>query len=117
MWRSTGAFALRAPDKERTARTIVVRGALINLLNPKLTLFFFAFLPQFISEGSSATAQMVWLGAVFMLVTLAVFVMYGALASQVRRHVVGSPTVVRRLQRGFAGVFAVLGARLALQDH
>ncbi len=117
MWRSTGAFTLRAPSGSRIGRAVVARGALINLLNPKLTIFFFAFLPQFITRGTSPTAQLAVLGGVFMAVTLAVFVVYGTLASTVRDRVVGSPTVVRRLQRGFAGVFAALGLRLAFQDR
>ena len=117
MWRATGALSFRAPAETRSPRQIVVRGMLINLLNPKLTLFFFAFLPQFIDPGSSATPQMIWLGAVFMLVTFVVFVGYGTLASTVRDRVVDSPTMVQRLQRSFATVFALLGLRLALDDR
>jgi threonine/homoserine/homoserine lactone efflux protein len=117
MWRATGALSFRAPVESRTARQLVVRGALINLLNPKLTLFFFAFLPQFIDTGPSTTVQMAWLGAAFMLVTFVVFVGYGLLASTVRDRVIGSPTAVQRLQRSFAAIFAVLGLRLALDDR
>lgn len=117
MWRSTGALSFRAPTEARTARQLVVRGALINLLNPKLTLFFFALLPQFVDVDAASTPQMVWLGAVFMLVTFVVFVGYGVLASAVRDRVVRSPTTVQRLQRSFAGLFALLGLRLALDDR
>jgi threonine/homoserine/homoserine lactone efflux protein len=117
MWRSTGSFALRAPARLPTGREVVVRGVLINLLNPKLTIFFFAFLPPFLTSRSSTSLQMVELGAVFMAVTLVVFLAYGGLAGLVRDRVVGSPVVLRRLQRASAGVFALLGVRLALADR
>ena len=113
MWRDTGAVSLRSGDEARSAGSIVARGAAINLLNPKLTVFFFAFLPQF----STATGDMLLLGGIFMAMTLAVFVVYGLLAGAVRERVVGSPALVQRLQRGFAGVFAVLGLRLAVQER
>lgn len=116
MWRSTGALSLQSPTA-RTGRAIVLRGALINLLNPKLTIFFFAFLPQFLEPGTSGTAQMVLLGVVFMAVTLAVFVLYGAVAARLRDRVLGSPKVVQRLQRSFAAAFAALGVQLAAQDR
>ena len=116
MWRSTGVLRLQDPGT-RPGGSIVLRGALLNLLNPKLTIFFFAFLPQFLDPGAPAAAHMVLLGAVFMAVTLAVFVVYGALASLLRERVVGSPTVVQRLQRSFAAAFAALGLRLALQER
>jgi threonine/homoserine/homoserine lactone efflux protein len=117
MWRSTGSFALRAPTGERTNREVVGRAVFINLLNPKLTIFFFAFLPQFLTSGSSTTLQMLTLGVVFMAVTLLVFLAYGILASLFRDRIVGSPVVLRRLQRGSAGVFALLGIRLAFEDR
>ena len=117
MWRSTGSFTLRAPTGDRTSREIVARAVFINLLNPKLTIFFFAFLPQFLTSGSSTSLQMAALGAVFMAVTLLVFLAYGVLASLFRDRVVGSPIVLRRLQRGSAGVFALLGIRLAFEDR
>jgi threonine/homoserine/homoserine lactone efflux protein len=115
MWRSTGAvtFAAPAPSSDRR---VVVRGTVVNLLNPKLTIFFFAFLPQFTPAGASVSDLAV-LGGVFMVVTLVVFVLYGALASALRQRVVTSRAAVRRLQRGSALVFAGLGVRLALQDR
>ena len=117
MWRSTGSLTLRAPTGARRGRDIVGRGTFINLLNPKLTIFFFAFLPQFVTSGSSTTLQMLELGVVFMAVTLLVFLAYGGLARLFRDRVVGSPVVLRRLQRGSAGVFALLGLRLAFEDR
>ncbi|MEU6905275.1 LysE family translocator [Streptomyces coeruleorubidus] len=98
-----------------SARRVIVRGVLINILNPKLTIFFFAFLPQFVSPGEPhAVVHMVGLGGVFMLATFAVFAGYGVLAASVRSHVIGRPRVMAWLRRGFAGSFVALGAKLAV---
>lgn len=98
-----------------SATKVITSGILINILNPKLTIFFFAFLPQFVSaDEPSVFLRMLELSAVFMLVTLVVFIGYGVFAASVRRHVVSSPRVVTWVRRVFAGSFAALGARLAL---
>ncbi|MDQ0748330.1 threonine/homoserine/homoserine lactone efflux protein [Streptomyces africanus] len=98
-----------------SARRVIVRGVLINILNPKLTIFFFAFLPQFVSPGEPhAVVRMAALGGVFMLATFAVFAAYGVLAASVRSHVIGRPRVMAWLRRGFAGSFVALGAKLAV---
>jgi threonine/homoserine/homoserine lactone efflux protein len=117
MWRGTGSLTLSTPTEARTGRAVVVRGALINLLNPKLTIFFLAFLPQFVVQGSSTTVQMLELGGVFMAVTLLVFLAYGGLASLFRDRVLASAVVLRRLERGAAAAFALLGLRLAFDDR
>lgn len=97
-----------------SARRVIVRGVLINILNPKLTIFFFAFLPQFVSPGEPhAVVRMLGLGGVFMLATFVVFAVYGVLAASVRSHVIGRPRVMAWLRRGFAGSFVALGAKLA----
>ncbi|MER6715686.1 MULTISPECIES: LysE family translocator [unclassified Streptomyces] len=98
-----------------SARRVIVRGVLINILNPKLTIFFFAFLPQFVSPGEPhALVRMAGLGGVFMLVTFLVFAAYGLLAASVRSQVLGRPRVMAWLRRGFAGSFVALGAKLAV---
>jgi threonine/homoserine/homoserine lactone efflux protein len=102
--------ALEVSDRApRTTRTVLRDGVLINLLNPKLTIFFFAFLPQF----ASATRPMLELSAVFMLATFAVFAVYGLFAAAVRDRVVSRPAVMKWLRRTFAGAFVALSARLA----
>ena len=91
----------------------------MNILNPKLTIFFLAFLPQFVHSGETLPpmAQMLLLSAVFMAMTFAVFVVYGFMAHAFRRAVVESPRVQNWLRRGFAASFAGLGANLALSDR
>jgi len=102
----------RAPMK------VIASGVLINILNPKLTIFFFAFLPQFVSAGQvNASLRMLELSAVFMLVTFAVFVVYGVFAASVRQHVIARPRVSTWMRRVFAGTFAVLAGRLAFTDR
>ncbi|MFE6407987.1 LysE family translocator [Streptomyces sp. NPDC057837] len=109
--------ALGAGERESappSARQVIVRGVLINILNPKLTIFFFAFLPQFVTPGEPhALARMAGLGGVFMLATFVVFAAYGLLAASVRGQVLGRPRVMAWLRRGFAGSFVALGAKLA----
>ena len=117
MWRNTGSLRFDSFNGTRGGWAIAIRGTLINVLNPKLTIFFFAFLPQFLTDDSSASAQMLVLGAVFMVITLVVFVFYGLLASKLRDRVVDSPRTIKILQRGFAGVFALFAIRLAFQDR
>jgi threonine/homoserine/homoserine lactone efflux protein len=118
MWRETGALQFDAPASKKTLRQIITRGFLINILNPKLSIFFLAFLPLFVSpQAASPTGQMLLLSAVFMAMTLVIFILYGLLADAVRRYVVDSPRVVVRMQRSFAIVFAALGVKLALTEQ
>ncbi len=115
MWKDTGLIRLESPGKTSGLRKIVVRGFLINILNPKLSIFFLAFLPHFVVPGNGAPMfQFVSLSAVFMGMTLVVFILYGLLANYARRFIAGSPKMVQRMQRSFAAVFALLGARLAM---
>ncbi len=100
------------------ALKVIVSGILINILNPKLTIFFFAFLPQFVSAGEAhASLRMLELSAVFMLVTFVVFVVYGVFAAAVRTHVIARPKVVTWTRRCFGGAFAALAGRLAFTDR
>jgi threonine/homoserine/homoserine lactone efflux protein len=105
------------PASKSDAR-IVGQAVLVNLLNPKLTIFFFAFLPQFVDPGQpSTTLLMVALSGVFMLVTLVVFAGYGLFAAAVRSHLIDRPRVVTWMRRTFAGSYAVLAGRLALAEQ
>ncbi len=98
----------------RPAWRIIVQGMLLNVLNPKLSLFFLAFLPQFVdADRAGATVTLVLLALIFMGLTLVVFVGYGAGASLARDYVIARPAVQMWLRRSFAGVFAVLSVKLA----
>lgn len=114
-WRESGALSLGAAPAGRSFWQIAVKAVLLNLLNPKLTLFFLAFLPHFIRPGSpSPLADFSLLSALFMLITLVVFAIYGVLASRVRTYVLGSARVMTALRRSFALAFAALGMDLAV---
>jgi len=117
-WRDRSAFAMNEAPAVATARSLMLRGFLLNILNPKLTIFFLAFLPQFVTPGSTAPAvQMLVLSAVFMAMTFAVFVIYGLLANGFRRAVIESPRVQNWLRRSFAAAFAGLGLNLAFAQR
>jgi threonine/homoserine/homoserine lactone efflux protein len=116
--RERGALAVDGRLDEARRRRVIVTGFLINILNPKLSIFFLAFLPQFIATGEPhPLARMLELSAVFMAMTWVVFVLYGLFAAGVRDHLVSRPNVMIWLRRAFAGGFALLGARLALADR
>lgn len=117
-WQDRSAFAVSDTPTVATARSLLLRGLLMNILNPKLTIFFLAFLPQFVTPGSTApTVQMLVLSGVFMAMTFAVFVAYGLLANVFRRAVIESPRVQNWLRRSFAAAFAGLGLNLALAQR
>jgi threonine/homoserine/homoserine lactone efflux protein len=116
--RDKGALAVEQETTARSATKVIFSAILVNLLNPKLTIFFFAFLPQFVStDEPNAFFRMVGLSAVFMALTLVIFVGYGLFAAAIRNHVISRPRVVTWMRRVFAGTFAALGARLAFTDR
>jgi threonine/homoserine/homoserine lactone efflux protein len=116
--REHGALKLETKVDSRTPRQVIVSAILVNVLNPKLSIFFFAFLPQFVKPGDpSRLAHMLELSAVFMLLTFAVFVVYGLLAAAARRHVLARPRVLTWLRRSFAAAFVGLGVKLALAER
>jgi threonine/homoserine/homoserine lactone efflux protein len=116
-WRDKSAFVVVETPSARSAWGLVVKAFLLNILNPKLTIFFLAFLPQFVQSGASEPLrQLLVLSAVFMAMTFVVFVGYGFLAHAFRVAVVDSPRVQAWLRRGFAATFAGLGANLALTE-
>ena len=116
--RDEGAFSVEKDTSPRSARKVIVSGVLINILNPKLTIFFFAFLPQLVGpDEPEALLRMVGLSAVFMLLTLVVFVGYGQFAAAIRNHVLSRPRVLTWMRRVFAGAFGALGARLAFAER
>lgn len=117
-WRDQSAFCVDGSANPIRKSRIVVKAFLLNILNPKLTVFFLAFLPQFVEPGTAQPLlQLLTLSAVFMAMTFVVFVVYGVVAHAFRRHVVESASVQRRLRHGFAAAFAGLGAKLAASER
>jgi len=120
-WSTLQESGVLKVEKDTGARSdlqVTVTAILINILNPKLSIFFLAFLPQFVSAGEAQPlARMLLLSAVFMLMTFAVFVGYGLFAASIRDHVISRPKVLTWMRRIFAGAFAALGARLAFAER
>ncbi|SHI85465.1 LysE family translocator [Wenxinia saemankumensis] len=114
--RGSGALAIRPDAARRSGPGIAARGALINVLNPKLTVFFLALLPPFLSgDPARASAEMAGLGGIFMAMTFAVFALYGLFAARLRARVLSSPRAMAWLGRSVAGVMAALAGRLATE--
>ncbi|RKN37825.1 LysE family translocator [Micromonospora endolithica] len=112
--RDRGSLVVADGPPPASATRVFTSAVLLNLLNPKVTVFFVAFLPQFVAPGRpGAVPAMIGLGGVFMLTTLVAFAVYGLCAAAVRRHVLDRPAVTDWLRRGFAGSFLALGLLLA----
>jgi threonine/homoserine/homoserine lactone efflux protein len=116
--REHGALRVEREVSARSAMQVTVTAILVNILNPKLSIFFLAFLPQFVSATEAhPLSRMLELSAVFMLMTFVVFVGYGLCAASIRAHVISRPRVLTWMRRTFAGAFVALGAKLALADR
>lgn len=117
-WRERGLLEVDNDLTRRPALQVTIHAVLINILNPKLSIFFIAFLPQFVNaDDPQPLRHMLVLSLVFMLLTFVVFVGYGLFAASVRRHVISRPSVLTWMRRTFAGAFVALGARLALTER
>ena len=116
--RDGGALKVSSDGTKISGWRIAINGTLLNVLNPKLSLFFLAFLPQFIPAGTiNPTPVLVMLALTFMALTFIVFIGYGACASLERDYVISKPTVMVWLRRTFAGTFGLLGLKLALSER
>ncbi|WP_306119763.1 MULTISPECIES: LysE family translocator [unclassified Roseitalea] len=116
--RQGGALEVGAERRPIAPARIVANGIALNVLNPKLSLFFLAFLPQFVPANAAwPTAMMLGLAFTFMVLTFVVFVGYGAFAALARDYVMRQPAVMRWLRRAFGAAFAFLGMRLALAER
>jgi len=116
--REKGALSVDTDKAPQTARKVLIEGILINILNPKLSIFFFAFLPQFVPASEpNALPLMLQMSAVFMLATFVIFAIYGVFAAAVRNHIVSRPKVLTWMRRSFAAAFVGLGVKLALTDR
>ncbi|GAB5375026.1 MAG: LysE family translocator [Acuticoccus sp.] len=116
MLRAGGALDVAENRSRDSLLRVAVTGTLINVLNPKLSLFFLAFLPQFVpADAAHPTMALVSLAGIFMAMTFAVFAVYGAFAAMARDYVIARPVVMRWLRRSFAAAFALLGLRLVAE--
>ncbi|MBT3916888.1 MAG: LysE family translocator [Rhodospirillaceae bacterium] len=118
IWRSSGELQIDRPEGQQSLTRVCVGGFLINILNPKLSIFFLAFLPQFVPAGEANPLMlMIAMSAIFMAMTLGIFILYGLAAAKVSSYVTSSPSATKWLQRSFAGAFAAFGLKLALTDN
>jgi threonine/homoserine/homoserine lactone efflux protein len=116
--RERGTLQVQRQVGARSSIQVIVSAILINILNPKLSIFFVAFLPQFVSAGEARPlARMLELSSAFMAMTFAVFVGYGLFAAAIRSHVISRPRVLTWMRRVFAGAFVALGAKLAFAER
>jgi threonine/homoserine/homoserine lactone efflux protein len=116
--RENGALKVEGETKERSALQVIVHAILINILNPKLSIFFLAFLPQFVTaEDPRPLLNMLFLSGVFMAMTFVVFAVYGLFAASVRDRIVSRPAIMAWMRRSFAAAFVLLGAKLALAER
>ena len=117
-WRDHSELPVHDAQQPRRAGRVIGSAMLANLLNPKLTIFFFAFLPQFVPpKAPHAVERLLMLSAVFMAMTFVVFVIYGVTASALRRHVIELPRVIQRVRRVFAASFIGLSLKLAITSR
>ncbi|RXJ91920.1 lysine transporter LysE [Arcobacter sp. CECT 8983] len=118
MYKETGSLQIKGKQKQKGLYKIVLRGFLINILNPKLSIFFLAFLPQFISSSSTTiVSEMLLMSFVFMIMTFVVFVIYGFFAHKSSTFIQDSPKIMQKIQKGFAGIFVLLGMKLAISER
>jgi threonine/homoserine/homoserine lactone efflux protein len=116
--KETGALSVETDQAPKSAGKVIVESILINILNPKLSIFFFAFLPQFVPASTpNALMRMLELSAVFMTMTFVVFAAYGLFAAAIRGHVISKPSIMLWMRRTFAGAFLALGAKLAFTER
>lgn len=116
--RERGALEVTEGPDGRASRDVIISAIAVNLLNPKLSIFFVAFLPQFVDAAApDRVVRMLELSAVFMVMTFVVFVGYGLFAAGIRRHVISRPRILVWVRRSFAAAFVALGLRLALAER
>ena len=116
--RQRGAFTVERETRSLSPARVILTAILINILNPKLSIFFFAFLPQFVSAGDAAPiGHMLVLSGAFMLLTFIVFAAYGLAAALAREQILSRPRVVTWMRRTFAGGFVALAAKLAFAQR
>jgi threonine/homoserine/homoserine lactone efflux protein len=110
--RSRGAEI--AEGQPTASSRFVLRGFIANAINPKVALFFFAFLPQFVNPQGRVSLQMLFFGLSFAVLTLFVFLPLGYFSGRVGAWLRGRPAVARWMDRLAGTLFIGLAIRLAL---
>ena len=117
VWRGSGALTVESRTAHASNARLVRDGVLLNVLNPKLSVFFLAFLPQFVAVDAEGAAQhMLGLALAFMAMTFMAFAVYGAFAASLRDRVLSKPRAMTWLRGSFAASFALLGLRLVVAE-
>jgi len=115
--KSRGTDFSESLDQKKDKLKIIFNAVFINLFNPKLSIFFLAFLPLFVSlESEFPIIQFIFLGIIFMLMTLIVFIIYGLFAHNVSKYFRQSGVLYTWTQRAFAIIFVILGAKLLIME-
>jgi len=118
IWRASGTMTFSQPEQQTNLKRVCLGGFLINILNPKLSIFFLAFLPQFVPLNETTPLPlMISMSAIFMAMTLGIFILYGLAAAKVSAYVTASPGATKWIQRSFAGAFAAFGLKLATAEN
>jgi threonine/homoserine/homoserine lactone efflux protein len=117
-WKDTNLFDLKDGVKQTSSAKLIWQGVLGSVLNPKLSLFFMALLPQFVNvQSTNPMGEMALLGGIFMAMTFVAFAGLGVMVASARHGVQTRPKLLEHARRGFGGVFILLGARLALVER
>ena len=118
MSKDTGALKLDEKENKRSAWNIITKGFLINILNPKLSLLFLAFLPQFVPiQSQTPTLNMFILSGIFRGMTFFIFIIYGLFANSRRIYIINSPKIMKKIQQTFSIIFVILGVKLAVVER
>ena len=108
---------LEDTDPKKNRIKIIRNAVFINLFNPKLSIFFLSFLPLFIPlESEFPMLQYTFLSIIFMLMTLIVFIIYGLFAHNVSKYIKQYKVLYIWIQRAFAIIFIILGAKLLIME-